>query len=160
MSGAQPKAATICGAVGVIAEVSETALDKRLEQGWVKEKITDLDECLNRMREAKKKGESTSIGFLGNVVLLWEALAKLAEETGELLVDLGSDQTSCHNPFNGGYYPVQLTFEEANDMMTQDPEKFKYVSSHFHRSYLDSDPCCTGSSSKKVFADTLRRSTP
>merc|ERR1712137_583131 len=125
MSGAQPKAATICGAVGVIAEVSEAALDKRLAQGWVKEKITDLDQCLVRMREAKKNRESTSIGFLGNIVLLWEALARLAEETGEVLVDLGSDQTSCHNPFNGGYYPVQLSFEESNEMMAKDPKKFK-----------------------------------
>uniref|UniRef100_A0A7S4IV05 urocanate hydratase n=1 Tax=Vannella robusta TaxID=1487602 RepID=A0A7S4IV05_9EUKA len=125
MSGAQPKAATICGAVGVIAEVSEAALDKRLEQGWVKEKISSLDECVSRMREAKKNKESTSIGYFGNIVELWEELARIAEETGEVIVDLGSDQTSCHNPFNGGYYPVQLSFEESNRMMTEDPEQFK-----------------------------------
>jgi len=125
MSGAQPKAATICGAIGVIAEVSEAALDKRMAQGWVKEKTTNLKDCLERIREAKIKKEATSIGYLGNVVDLWEALASLAEETGEILVDLGSDQTSCHNPFNGGYYPVQISFEEANRMMAEDPEKFK-----------------------------------
>ena len=125
MSGAQPKAATICGAIGVVAEISEEALDKRLAQGWVKEKITDLHECLERIRQARKNKESTSIGFLGNVVQLWEALAKLAEETGETLIDLGSDQTSCHNPFNGGYYPVQLSFQEANQMMSDNPEEFK-----------------------------------
>ena len=127
MSGAQPKAATICGAVGIIAEVSEAALDKRLAQGWVKEKVTDLDQCINRIREAKKNKETTSIAYLGNVVDLWEALAKLVEETGETLIDLGSDQTSCHNPFNGGYYPVQLTFEESNRMMAEDPVKFRYI---------------------------------
>merc|ERR1712137_1037918 len=125
MSGAQPKAATICGAVGVIAEVSEAALDKRLEQGWVKEKISSLDECVSRMREAKKNKESTSIGYFGNIVELWEELARIAEETGEVIVDLGSDQTSCHNPFNGGYYPVQISFEEANRMMAADPEQFR-----------------------------------
>eukprot|EP00324_Dicrateria_rotunda_P005723 CAMPEP_0206152934 /NCGR_PEP_ID=MMETSP1474-20131121/216_1 /ASSEMBLY_ACC=CAM_ASM_001110 /TAXON_ID=97495 /ORGANISM="Imantonia sp., Strain RCC918" /LENGTH=679 /DNA_ID=CAMNT_0053550563 /DNA_START=246 /DNA_END=2285 /DNA_ORIENTATION=+ len=125
MSGAQPKAATICGAIGIIAEVSEAALEKRLSQGWVKEKVTSVDECINRIREARKNKETTSIAFLGNVVALWEALAKIAEETGETLIDLGSDQTSCHNPFNGGYYPVQLSFEEANKMMVEDPDKFK-----------------------------------
>ena len=77
------------------------------------------------MREAKKNKENTSIGYLGNIVELWEELAKLAEEKNEIIVDLGSDQTSCHNPFNGGYYPVQLTFEESNKMMVEDPEKFK-----------------------------------
>lgn len=127
MSGAQPKAATICGAIGIIAEVSEAALEKRLSQGWVKEKVTSVDECINRIREARKNKETTSIAFLGNVVALWEALAKIAEETGETLIDLGSDQTSCHNPFNGGYYPVQLSFEEANKMMVEDPDKFKLV---------------------------------
>lgn len=82
------------------------------------------------MREAKKNKETTSIGFLGNIVDLWEALAKLAEESNEMVVDLGSDQTSCHNPFNGGYYPVQLSFEESNRMMAEDPKQFKFVLFH------------------------------
>jgi urocanate hydratase len=114
MSGAQAKAAVVCGCVGVIAEVSYEALKKRYDQGWVCEMIEDVEELMRRIREARKKRESTSIGFHGNAVTLWERLYKEYKETGELLVDLGSDQTSCHDPFGGGYYPVQLNFEEAN----------------------------------------------
>jgi urocanate hydratase len=100
-------------------------LDKRLNQGWVNEKITSLDACLARIKQAQEKKEVTSIAFLGNVVDLWEGLAAHFELTGELLVDLGSDQTSCHNPFNGGYYPVQLSYQEANQMMVDNPARFK-----------------------------------
>ena len=86
----------------------------------------DVDSCINRIREAKKNKESTSIAYLGNIVNIWERLATLANETGEVLIELGSDQTSCHNPFNGGYYPVQLSFQDANTMMVDDPAQFKY----------------------------------
>ncbi|CAD8171689.1 unnamed protein product [Paramecium pentaurelia] len=121
MSGAQPKAGDILGCISVIAEVSEKALDKRLKQGWVKKKITDVEQVITEIKLAKQEKRAESIGFLGNIVLLWERLAQ--EEIN--LVDLGSDQTSLHNPFNGGYYPVQLQFEEANEMMVKDPEQFK-----------------------------------
>jgi len=121
MSGAQPKAARIAGCVGVIAEVDGAALHKRHTQGWVDEIVSDVHECIRRIRSAKSRRECVSIGFHGNVVALWEALAL----TDELLVDLGSDQTSLHNPYLGGYYPVELTFEEARVMMREDPPRFK-----------------------------------
>ncbi|CAL8073182.1 unnamed protein product [Orchesella dallaii] len=125
MSGAQAKAACIAGCIGVIAEVSLDALKKRHEQGWVLEISQDLDHLIARIREAKKNGEVTSIGYHGNVVALWERLATELEETGEILADLGSDQTSLHNPYNGGYYPVQISFEESHKLMVQNPVKFK-----------------------------------
>jgi len=124
MSGAQPKAGTICGAIAVIAEVDEAALRKRHAQGWLQVVATDVEECLQAIRDAKLAGSSVSIGYLGNVVTLWEALADAADG-GEMLVDLGSDQTSLHNPFNGGYYPVQVPFEEARRIMVEEPERFK-----------------------------------
>ncbi|GIX89930.1 urocanate hydratase [Caerostris extrusa] len=108
MSGAQAKAAVICGCIGVIAEIDPCALQKRHSQGWVQEIIEDLDVLVARIREAKQKRITTSIGFKGNIVDLWERIQKEYEKTGELLADLGSDQTSCHNPFDGGYYPVQI----------------------------------------------------
>lgn len=125
MSGAQAKAACIAGCVGVIAEINIDALKKRHSQGWVMEIISDLDQLMKRIREAKKHGEATSIGYHGNIVALWERLVEELDKTGELLVDLGSDQTSLHNPYNGGYYPVQLSFDEAQKMMVEDEEKFK-----------------------------------
>lgn len=121
MSGAQGKAGMIVGAVTVVAEIDGKALDKRLRQGWITEKITNLDELIKRMKEARNKKEVTAIGYLGNIVNLWE---KLAEEK-EMVVELGSDQTSLHNPFNGGYYPVQLSFEESQKLMKENPEEFK-----------------------------------
>ena len=99
-------------------------MDKRLAQGWGKEKITDLQQCIARIKEARKNKDVTSIAYLGNIVDLWEALAEEAKE-GEMLADLGSDQTSLHNPFNGGYYPVQLSFAESQRMMVEDPKQFK-----------------------------------
>jgi len=123
MSGAQPKAAKIAGCVGVIAEIDGTALRKRHEQGWVDEVITDVHACVERMRRARTGRECVSIGFHGNVVSLWEALV----DTDDLLVDLGSDQTSLHNPHLGGYYPVQLTFEESREMMRSAPARFKQL---------------------------------
>lgn len=121
MSGAQAKAATICGCIGVIAEVNKAALEKRHHQGWLMEITNSLDECIDKIKKAKERKETISLGFHGNVVDLWERLA--AEK--EMLVDIGSDQTSLHNPYNGGYYPVGLSFEEANELMASNSEKFK-----------------------------------
>ncbi|MDM1072470.1 urocanate hydratase [Empedobacter brevis] len=120
MSGAQPKAGNIAGVVSVTAEVNPAATYKRHEQGWVDEVIADLDELVVRVREAKENNEVVSIAYDGNVVDIWE---KFDEEN--LYIDLGSDQTSLHNPWAGGYYPVGLSFEEANDMMANDPILFK-----------------------------------
>ncbi|XP_019659211.1 urocanate hydratase isoform X3 [Ailuropoda melanoleuca] len=125
MSGAQAKAAVIVGCIGVIAEVDKAALMKRHEQGWLMEVTDSLDHCIARLREARKRKEVLSLGYHGNVVDLWERLVHELDTTGELLVDLGSDQTSCHNPFNGGYYPVQLGFAEAQSLMACDPTAFK-----------------------------------
>eukprot|EP00112_Aurelia_sp_Birch-Aquarium-sp1_P014656 Seg318.12 transcript_id=Seg318.12/GoldUCD/mRNA.D3Y31 product="Urocanate hydratase" protein_id=Seg318.12/GoldUCD/D3Y31 len=125
MSGAQPKAAVINGCVGVVAEVSKEALEKRFKQGWLKEKTSDLDELIVMIRSARQERRTTSIGYLGNVVEVWERLAEILEKTGERLVDLGSDQTSLHNPYNGGYYPVQCSFDDANILMKTDPVVFK-----------------------------------
>ncbi|XP_029457230.1 urocanate hydratase isoform X2 [Rhinatrema bivittatum] len=125
MSGAQAKAAVIAGCVGVIAEVDETALLKRYKQGWLMEITDSLDRCIRQLREARRNKVVLSLGYHGNVVDLWERLVREYDSTGDLLVDLGSDQTSCHNPFSGGYYPVQLTFPEANQLMSREPEKFR-----------------------------------
>lgn len=125
MSGAQAKAAAIVGCIGVIAEVDKAALLKRHQQGWLMEVTDSLDKCIERLREARRKKEVLSLGYHGNVVDLWERLVHELDTTGELLVDLGSDQTSCHNPFNGGYYPVQLGFSEAQSLMASDPATFK-----------------------------------
>ncbi len=120
MSGAQAKAAVIAGAVGVIAEVNEAAAVKRHSQGWVDELFYDLDEIISRIRKAKTGKESVSLAYVGNIVDLWE---KIVEEN--IFVELGSDQTSLHNPWAGGYYPVGQSFEESNKMMAEDPEQFK-----------------------------------
>jgi len=125
MSGAQAKAAVITGCVGVIAEVSREALDKRHQQGWVVEVVTSLTELMRTVKQARREKKATSIGYHGNIVDVWEGFVRELEKTGELLVDLGSDQTSCHNPFGGGYYPVQLEYEEAQKLLAKDPTKFK-----------------------------------
>ena len=127
MSGAQAKAAVIAGCVGVIAEVCEEALLKRHAQGWLNEVVSDLDVLIETIRFAKAKMLSTSIGYHGNVVDLWERLALEYEKSNQVLVELGSDQTSCHNPFNGGYYPVGLTVEQSHQLMKSDPKQFKQV---------------------------------
>jgi len=119
MSGAQPKAGNIAGVISVTAEVNPKAAHTRHSQGWVDEIITDLSELSDRVKKAKEQKEIVSIAYLGNVVEVWE---KFHEEG--VHVDLGSDQTSLHNPWAGGYYPVGLTFEEANEMMANQPEKF------------------------------------
>ncbi len=120
MSGAQAKAAVIAGAICVIAEINPKALQTRHEQGWLQEIEEDLDKVVQRIKNAKIEAKPLSLGYLGNVVDLWE---KLAEEN--IKIDLGSDQTSLHNPWMGGYYPVGLTIEESNRMMVEDQESFK-----------------------------------
>ncbi|MGY6743830.1 MAG: urocanate hydratase [Cecembia sp.] len=120
MSGAQPKAGNIAGCITVCAEVNPKAALKRHEQGWVDELIDDLDALVSRIRIAQKNQEVVSIAYLGNIVDVWE---KFDEEN--ITVELGSDQTSLHNPWAGGYYPVGLSFEESNELMAKDPETFK-----------------------------------
>ncbi|CAH2312062.1 urocanate hydratase [Pelobates cultripes] len=125
MSGAQAKAAVIVGCVGVIAEVDQLVLEKRLQQGWLMAITSSLDDCMEMIRNAKKKKEVLSLGYHGNIVDLWERLVEEYEKTGERLVDLGSDQTSLHNPFNGGYHPVQLQFNETISNDRIDPDYFR-----------------------------------
>ncbi|XP_075930344.1 urocanate hydratase [Petromyzon marinus] len=125
MSGAQAKAAVIAGCIGVIAEVDEVALRKRFEQGWLMEVCTNLDHCIARIRDARAKKVPLSLGYHGNIVDLWERLVQEAEESGELLADLGSDQTSCHNPYGGGYCPVQLAHGEALSLLQAEPTRFR-----------------------------------
>ena len=120
MSGAQPKAGNIAGCVTVCAEVNKKATQTRHSQGWVDEIISNLKQLADRVRKACANGETVSIAYDGNVVDVWEFFA---EEN--IKIDLGSDQTSLHNPWAGGYYPVGMTYEEANDMMASDPEGFK-----------------------------------
>lgn len=120
MSGAQPKAGNIAGVVSVTAEVNPAATWKRHEQGWVDEVITDLNELVTRVRKAKADKEVVSIAYNGNIVEVWE---KFDQEN--LYIELGSDQTSLHNPWAGGYYPAGLSFEEANQMMAENPVLFK-----------------------------------
>jgi urocanate hydratase len=121
MSGAQPKASRIAGCISVTAEVDLKAAQKRLNQGWVDILTSDLDEVMSKVKASRASGEVVSIAYHGNVVDLWE---KFVSEP-ELLVELGSDQTSCHNVFGGGYYPAGISFDEANEIMHRDPEKFK-----------------------------------
>ena len=120
MSGAQPKAANIAGVVSICAEINPKAANKRFEQGWVDEIIDDVDKAIDAALEWQKKKQAHSIAYLGNVVDLWERLAER-----DIKVDLGSDQTSLHNPWAGGYYPVGLSYEQSIDMMAHSPEKFK-----------------------------------
>ena len=120
MSGAQPKAGNIAGVVSVTAEINPKATYKRYEQGWVDEVISDLDDLCERVRIAIKNEEVVSIAYNGNIVDVWE---KFDQE--EIHIDLGSDQTSLHNPWAGGYYPTGLSFEESNELMANDPELFK-----------------------------------
>jgi urocanate hydratase len=120
MSGAQPKAASIAGLVSVIAEVNPKALKTRHSQGWIDEVFSDLDALVSRVNEATDSGLKISIAYAGNVVDVWE---KFADEN--IYVDLGSDQTSLHNPWSGGYYPAGFSFDESNRMLSENPDKFK-----------------------------------
>ena len=120
MSGAQPKAGNIAGCITVCAEVNPKITQVRLDQGWIDEKITDLDELVTRVKLAKENEEIVSIAYLGNIVDVWEKF-----DIENIHIDLGSDQTSLHNPWAGGYYPADMSFEEANEMMANEPELFK-----------------------------------
>ena len=120
MSGAQPKAGNIAGVISVTAEINPKASFKRYEQGWVDEIISDLDELCKRVKVAKKNKEVVSIAYDGNIIDVWE---KFHYE--DIFIDLGSDQTSLHNPWAGGYYPTGISFDQANEMMRKDPVKFK-----------------------------------
>jgi len=120
MSGAQPKAAKIAGLVSVTAEVNPKAAYKRQEQGWVDIVIEDIDELVTEVELARKQGKDTSFAYLGNIVDVWEGFEKAGST-----IDFGSDQTSLHNPFAGGYYPVGMSYEDANHMMAEQPERFK-----------------------------------
>ena len=119
MSGAQPKAAKIAGLVSITSEINPAAARKRHSQGWVDELFTDLDALITRCEEARSNGEALSIAFEGNTIDLWEALVRRG-----VRVDIGSDQTSLHNPFAGGYYPSGFSFEESNRMMADEPQRF------------------------------------
>ena len=120
MSGAQAKAAVIAGAACIVSEINPHAARKRHEQGWLSEIAESTDDAIDRMIEAKSSGKATSIGHIGNIV---ELLERMVER--DVNIDLLSDQTSLHNPWQGGYYPVNLTFEESKVMMSSDPDKFR-----------------------------------
>lgn len=120
MSGAQPKAGNIAGCISITAEINPKATHTRHSQGWVDEVIDDLDKLVERVKVAREKKETVSIAYQGNVVDVWERFAE-----GDVPVELGSDQTSLHNPWAGGYYPVDVSFEESKRMMAEEPELFK-----------------------------------
>ncbi len=120
MSGAQPKAGNIAGVVSITAEINVAAANKRMNQGWVDEVVDGVDKAIDTALEYREKQQPHSIAYLGNIVDLWERLAER-----DIKADLGSDQTSLHNPWAGGYYPAGLSFEESNAMMTDDPGEFK-----------------------------------
>lgn len=120
MSGAQPKAAVIAGVIGVVAEINPKAVHTRHSQGWVDEVYTDLDILMQRIVKAKERKEAVSIAYQGNIVNLWEKFIESGIDP-----DLGSDQTSLHNPWAGGYYPAGISFEESNRMMADEPERFR-----------------------------------
>ena len=132
MSGAQPKAGNIAGCITVVAEVNPKATITRHSQGWVDEVIEDLDTLANRVKKAKENKEVVSIAFQGNIVEVWE---KFLEE--QIYVDLGSDQTSLHNPWAGGYYPIGLSFEESNELMANNPKEFKFKIKETLRRHAD-----------------------
>ena len=120
MSGAQPKAAVIAGVIGVVAEINPKAVETRHSQGWVDEVYTDLNSLTERIKRAKEGCEAVSLAYQGNIVDLWEKLIE-----SDINVELGSDQTSLHNPWAGGYYPAGFSLEESNRMMAEEPERFR-----------------------------------
>jgi urocanate hydratase len=122
MSGAQPKAGNISGCVTVCAEVNSKATHTRHSQGWVDEVISDVDQLAFRVKEALANKEAVSIAYDGNIIEVWEKF-----DEANIHIDLGSDQTSLHNPWAGGYYPVGYSYEEANELMANDPERFKAI---------------------------------
>ena len=138
MSGAQPKAAVIAGAICIVAEINPKALQTRFSQGWVDEVFNDLDEILIRIRKAKLAKEAVSIAYQGNIVDLWEKLAD-----ADIEVEMGSDQTSLHNPWAGGYYPVGLSLEESKSMMAYEPVQFKEKVQESLRRHVTAINCLT-----------------
>jgi len=120
MSGAQAKAAVIAGAIGVIAEINPKAARKRHSQGWVNELFENLDDLISRIQQARQSKEAVSLAYIGNIVDLWE---RFVQE--DMMIELGSDQTSLHNPWAGGYYPAGLSFDESNRLMVDNPEQFR-----------------------------------
>ena len=120
MSGAQPKAGNIAGCVTVCAEVNPKITHIRHSQGWINEIVEDITLLVARVQKALENKEVVSIAYLGNVVDVWERF-----DQENLHIDLGSDQTSLHNPWAGGYYPTGFSFEESNEMMANNPDKFK-----------------------------------
>jgi len=120
MSGAQPKAGNIAGVISVTAETNEHAAKKRHEQGWVDVLVFDINELVEKVKQAKQDKKVVSFAYVGNIVDVWETFYEQ-----DLFIDLGSDQTSLHNPWAGGYYPVGLTYEDANEMMANKPDEFK-----------------------------------
>ena len=120
MSGAQPKAAKIAGLISITAEVNKKVIEKRFKQGWIDQIVTDLNTLIKKVKKAKEQKEIIAFGFHGNIIELWE---KLSED--KVFVDIGSDQTSLHNPFHGGYYPKGLSFTDANKLIKNNPAKFK-----------------------------------
>lgn len=120
MSGAQPKAGNISGCITIVAEVNPQATEKRHAQGWVDEVITDLNQLVSRIKKAKANKEIVSIAYQGNIVDVWEKF-----DTENIYIDLGSDQTSLHNPWAGGYYPAGLSLDESNKLMRNNPDAFK-----------------------------------
>lgn len=133
MSGAQPKAAKIAGLVSITAEINPKAVKTRHSQGWVDEVFEDLDQLMARTKQAQQNKEAISLAYQGNVVDLWEKLLK-----ENITVDIGSDQSSLHNPWAGGYYPQGLSLEEANKMMAAQPEKFREIVQKSLRTHADS----------------------
>ena len=132
MSGAQPKAGTIAGCITICAEVNASAAKKRHEQGWVDVLITNLDDLVTRTKQAQEEKEVVSIAFIGNIVAVWE---RFYDEN--IFIHLGSDQTSLHNPWAGGYYPVAISFEEANELMVVNPKLFKEKVQESLRRHMD-----------------------
>ena len=132
MSGAQPKAGTIAGCITICAEVNASAAKKRHEQGWVDVLITNLDDLVTRTKQAQEEKEVVSIAFIGNIVAVWE---RFYDEN--IFIHLGSDQTSLHNPWAGGYYPVAISFEEANELMVNNPPIFKEKVQESLRRHMD-----------------------
>ncbi len=132
MSGAQPKAAGIAGIISVIAEVNPKVIHTRYSQGWIDEVFTDMDKLLSRVKKAKAGNEVVSIAYEGNIVDVWERFAE-----ADIKIDLGSDQTSLHNPLAGGYYPAGLSFTESNRLMTEDPVMFKEAVQNSLRRQVD-----------------------
>ncbi len=137
MSGAQPKAGNIAGCITLCAEINPAAAHKRHEQGWVDELIDGIDQLVSRVRIAQVNKEVVSIAYVGNVIDVWERFVN-----EDIFIHLGSDQTSLHNPFAGGYYPAGISYEESNEMMANEPEKFKeevYKSLRRHAAAVDAN---------------------